>query len=157
MATLKKGVKVITTDAEQDYNKMSWLYHALYGEMSAEQLVQLDYVKNHNELLRSYNNHDLSILDSACGNGVQATALALNGYHVTATDISNEMVKLTREFAKKHDVEISTAVKAWCELPETFKEQFNIVFCTGNSIVHSANADDMKVQLDSHHLSILIY
>jgi len=139
----------MTTNAEQDYNKMSWLYNALYGEMSIEQLIQLDYVKNHNELLHSYDDKDLSILDSACGNGVQATALALNGYDVTAADISSEMVKLTKEFAENHHVEVRTAVKAWCELPATFKEQFNIVFCTGNSIVHSANADERKLNLAS--------
>jgi len=139
----------MTMNAEQDYNKMSWLYNALYGEMPIERLRQLDYVKNHSELLLSYDKKHLSILDSACGNGVQATALALNGYQVTATDISSEMVKLTRESAKKHRVEINTAVKAWCELPATFKEQFNIVFCTGNSIVHSANADERKINWDS--------
>jgi len=139
----------MTAKAEQDYNKMSWLYNALYGEMPIERLMQLDYVKNHNKLLRSYDEKDLSILDSACGNGVQATALALKGYDVTATNISSEMVNFTREFAKKHNVKISTAVKAWCELPATFKEQFNIVFCTGNSIVHSANADERKMNLTS--------
>jgi len=42
----------------------------------------------------------MQIIDSACGNGVQAIALALCGYKITATDISGEMVQLTKNLLK---------------------------------------------------------
>lgn len=124
---------------KQDYDKMNWLYNAFYGNMATEQLQQLEFIEDHKNLLQSYDK-EVSILDSACGNGVQATALALNGYNVTATDISSEMIKLANELSQKHNVSISTVVKAWSELPSAFQQQFDIVFNVGNSIVHSLNA-----------------
>lgn len=125
---------------KQDYDKMNWLYNAFYGDMATEQLRQLEFIETHKNLLQSYTDKEVSILDSACGNGVQATALALNGYNVTATDISSEMVKLANELSQKHNVSISTEVMAWSELPSVFQQQFDIVFNVGNSIVHSPNA-----------------
>jgi len=130
----------MNNDKKQDYDKMNWLYNAFYGDMATEQLRQLEFIVNHKNLLQLYTDKEVSILDSACGNGVQATALALNGYNVTATDISSEMVKLANEFSQKHNVSISTEVKAWSELPSVFQQQFDIVFNVGNSIVHSPNA-----------------
>lgn len=127
-------------DEKQDYDKVNWLYNAFYGDMTTEQLRQLEFIENHRNLLESYTDKEIFILDSACGNGVQATALALNGYNVAATDISSEMVKLANEFSQKHNVSISTEVKAWSELPSVFQQQFDIVFNIGNSIVHSPNA-----------------
>lgn len=53
-----------------DYDKMNWLYSALYGDMSTEELREFEYAKNHMELLQSYSNKNISILDSACGNGI---------------------------------------------------------------------------------------
>lgn len=136
-------------NSEQDYNKMGWLYNALYGDMSAEALKELYYIKDHNELLNSYKKDDFAILDSACGNGVQATALALNGYNVVATDISSEMIALTNEFARKHNVILETHVKAWMDLPDTYTNSFDIVFCTGNSIVHSPDAASRQNNLEA--------
>ena len=88
-------------NSAQDYDKMNWMYNALYGELSAEQLKSLAYVESHRALLSRYDQDSLKILDCACGNGVQAAALALNGYSVTAMDLSGEMVKLTEELAQK--------------------------------------------------------
>ncbi|UZW15108.1 class I SAM-dependent methyltransferase [Clostridium pasteurianum] len=130
----------MNNDEKQDYDKMNWLYNAFYGDMATEQLRQLEFIENHKDLLQSYTDKEVYILDSACGNGVKAIALALNGYNITATDISMEMVKFTNEFSKKHNVSISTDVKSWSELPSVFQPQFDIVFNIGNSIVHSPNA-----------------
>ena len=127
-------------NSEQDYNKMGWLYNALYGDMSAEALKDLYYIKDHKELLNSYQKDNVVILDSACGNGVQATALALNGYNLVATDISSEMIALTNDFSAKHGVKLKTEVKSWIDLPDKYSNNFDIVFCTGNSIVHSSDA-----------------
>lgn len=126
--------------SEQDYNKMAWLYNALYGDMSVEALKDLYYINDHKGLLNSYEKDNFVILDSACGNGVQATALALNGYNVVATDISSEMIALTNDFSKKCGIQLKTDVKAWIDLPYEYSNSFDIVFCTGNSIVHSPDA-----------------
>lgn len=134
-------------NSEQDYNKMGWLYNALYGDMSVEALKELYYIKEHKELLNSYQKDNFVILDSASGNGVQATALALNGYNVVATDISSEMIALTNEYSKKYGVNLKTDVKGWIDLPDVYSNSFDIVFCTGNSIVHSSDAISRKNNL----------
>jgi SAM-dependent methyltransferase len=139
-----EGIKM---NSEQDYNKMGWLYNALYGDMSVEALKELYYINDHKELLNSYQKDDFFILDSACGNGVQATALALNGYNVVATDISSEMITLTNEFSAKHGIKLRTDVKAWIDLPYIYSNSFDVVFCTGNSIVHSPDAISRKNNL----------
>jgi len=133
----------------KEYDKMNWLYNALYGDISTEQLQHLDHIEILKELLQSYGNKEISILDSACGNGVQATALALNGYHVTATDISGEMIKLAKELAKKHNIELKTSVNCWLELPGLFQSQFDIVLNIGNSIVHSLNSTTRESDLSA--------
>lgn len=136
-------------DAEKEYNKMNWLYNSLYGDISTDDLKQLDFIETHAQLLSSYDKDTLSIIDSACGNGIQATALALNGYNVVATDISGEFIKLTNEFAIKHNAILKTNRKSWIELPESYSNQFDIVFCTGNSIVHSIDSSIRKENLNA--------
>lgn len=125
---------------DKEYDKMGWLYSVLYGNMATEDMKNLYFISDHAELLNSYSKQTIQILDAACGNGIQATALALNGYKVTATDISNGMVQLTDTLAKKHGVTLDTARKSWDQLPEKYRSSYDIVFCTGNSIVHSQNA-----------------
>lgn len=134
-------------DAEKEYNKMNWLYNSLYGDISTNDIKQLDFIETHAQLLSSYDKDTLSIIDSACGNGILATALALNGYNVTATDISGEFIKFTSEFARKHNTILKANRKSWIELPESYGNQFDIVFCTGNSIVHSIDSTMRKKNL----------
>lgn len=61
--------------------KMNWFYNSLYWDISTDGIKQLDFMETHAQLLSSYDKDTLSIIDSACGNDIQATALALNGYN----------------------------------------------------------------------------
>lgn len=134
---------------KNEYNKMNWLYSVLYGNMSLEEIKNLYFISDHKELLSSYNMKTTKIIDCACGNGIQATALTLNGYNVTATDISSEMIELTNNLLEKYNIQINTDIKSWDELPSLYKNTFDIVFCTGNSIVHSKNAFERENNLNS--------
>lgn len=136
-------------NTEKEYDKMSWLYNALYGDMPTSHIKNLYFISDHKDLLNSYDKETMHVIDSACGNGVQATALALCGYKVTATDISGEMVQLANQLAHNHGATLSTDKKAWDELPIKYKNSFDIVFCTGNSIVHSPNANIRANNLNS--------
>ncbi|WP_042272435.1 class I SAM-dependent methyltransferase [[Clostridium] dakarense] len=120
-----------------EYDKMNWLYNYLYKDMSTDEIKNLDFIKEHRELLTNYSKKESVLIDVACGNRVQATALAIQGYNTIATDISMEMIKLANEFSKKHNVKLDTYRKAWIELPNMYSNEFDIVFCTGNSLVHS--------------------
>lgn len=125
--------------AQVEYDKMNWLYNSLYGDMPSEDVKNLHFIKEHEELLSNCPKESAVLIDVACGNGIQATSLAMQGYNTIATDISAEMVKLAAEFSKKHNIELETYQKAWIDLPNMYSNEFNIAFCTGNSLVHSLN------------------
>lgn len=135
--------------ADKEYNTLNWLYNALYGDLSKEELLDLYFIRTHKQLVDTYDKNTVRLIDAACGNGIQALSLALNGYEVVATDISEEMINLTIYNAKKYGVNISTDIKAWTELPNVYKNSFDIVFCTGNSIVHSKNRNSRKKDLEA--------
>ena len=83
------------------------------------------------------------ILDASCGNGIQATALAKEGFNITATDISEDMLELAKKYASSRDVHFPIMPISWQELPTYFKETFDLVFCWGNSISHSPDEKAM--------------
>lgn len=80
--------------------------------------------------------HVRAILDSACGTGGHAIALAQRGYHVAASDISTAMIARASENAERAGVTIPFAVVRLQTLRGTFAEKFDAVLCLGNSFVH---------------------
>ncbi|MDF2985276.1 MAG: class SAM-dependent methyltransferase [Eubacterium sp.] len=89
------------------------------------------------------------VLDSSCGNGIQATALKRNGINVIATDISEEMINLTRTYAQNNNLPFPAKQLSWEQLPYNFEDDFDIVFCYGNSISHSLDKEDMLKNIRS--------
>lgn len=81
------------------------------------------------------------ILDVACGSGVYSVRLAQIGYEVWASDIDAEMVRLTREKAIDGKVNVRTFISDMQQLDQHIAEQFDCIFCIGNSIVHIGSAE----------------
>jgi SAM-dependent methyltransferase len=77
------------------------------------------------------------ILDCAAGSGELAVGLALMGFSVVATDASARMIERTRALADRHSVELAALVCRWEELPSQRLDQFDAVFCVGNSLAHA--------------------
>ncbi|MCC2276092.1 class I SAM-dependent methyltransferase [Streptomyces sp. ET3-23] len=84
-----------------------------------------------------------SILDAACGVGVEAVALAGKGFKVSASDASPDMVEQCRRRAAETGMNVPTEVACWRDLPRTWRTHFDLVLCTGNSIVHAAGEEEM--------------
>jgi 2-polyprenyl-3-methyl-5-hydroxy-6-metoxy-1,4-benzoquinol methylase len=122
---------------KEQYNSLGKFYNALYGENN--------FIEHDNNFLDLYSNYfnilqpNAKILDCACVNGVQASALKRMGYNITATDISEEMISLTREYMKSRNITFPTKVLSWEDLPSNFSGEFDLVFCIGNSISHCIN------------------
>lgn len=76
------------------------------------------------------------ILDCACGIGTQSIGLALLGYDVTASDISDEEIKQAKKRAIKDGVDIKFEIADFRELSKTFREKFDIVICMDNALPH---------------------
>jgi SAM-dependent methyltransferase len=89
------------------------------------------------------------ILDCACGIGTQAIGLALLGYHVTASDISDgEIVEATKR-AVNNNVKIRFEYADFCALSETFFEQFDIVIAMDNALPHMLSEEALAVAIKS--------
>lgn len=79
-----------------------------------------------------------TVLDAACGTGFHAVTLARDGFDVTASDGSENMLARTLENAKQHGVDLADArVADWLHLAEVHGEaQFDALICLGNAFTH---------------------
>ena len=90
-------------------------------------------------VLKKETEHELHILDCACGTGNPSLALLEMGINVTSSDGSSTML----EFARKHALEMGLHDKfrchqiIWSELATVLSpKRYDAVICTGNSICH---------------------
>jgi SAM-dependent methyltransferase len=84
-----------------------------------------------------------AVLDAACGTGVDAAALARQGFHVRATDGSGAMVEAAAARFRREGLAIQVQQCLWADLPDTIDERFDVVLCTGNALVHAAGQGAM--------------
>jgi glycine/sarcosine N-methyltransferase len=78
-----------------------------------------------------------AILDSACGTGMHAIALAKKGYTSAGADLSPRMVERARANAVQAGVTVRFEAAGFGEMAKTFGAQsFSAVLCLGNSLPH---------------------
>jgi SAM-dependent methyltransferase len=78
-----------------------------------------------------------TVLDCACGTGADAIALARRGHSVAASDVSPAMVALAKARIRDAGASIGARVCGWDALGAHFEQQFDLVLCVGNAIVHA--------------------
>ncbi len=84
-----------------------------------------------------------SVLDAACGTGVDAAVLARRGYRVWASDASSAMVSKARRRFAGEGLAVTVVQAEWAKLPSILTEQFDIAVCIGNSLVHAQGRERM--------------
>lgn len=132
---------------KEQYNLMSHFYNVLYAEVGAK-FYEDEFINQYKDILNELPRNS-KVLDSSCGNGVKATALKRKDIEVVGTDISEEMIRLTEEYAKNNNLTFPTKQLSWQELPFNFTEEFDVVFCCGNSISHSLSLTEMLTNIKS--------
>jgi glycine/sarcosine N-methyltransferase len=83
--------------------------------------------------------HDArTVLDCACGTGFHSVTLARDGFEVTASDGSANMLAQTVENAEDYGVKLADAeVADWLHLHEKFgPAKFDALVCLGNAFTH---------------------
>jgi 2-polyprenyl-3-methyl-5-hydroxy-6-metoxy-1,4-benzoquinol methylase len=80
-------------------------------------------------------NRARSILDTACGTGWHAIALAQKGYRTAGCDASPVMIEQARANASKSQVAVRFEVADFAGM-NVFTERFDAVLCLGNSLPH---------------------
>lgn len=84
-----------------------------------------------------------TVLDAACGTGVDAAVLARRGFTVWAADGSDGMVEGAAARFRQERLPIPLLHSNWADLPAATGERFDVVLCVGNSLVHAAGRDAM--------------
>ncbi|HNS51766.1 MAG TPA: class I SAM-dependent methyltransferase [Anaerolineae bacterium] len=77
-----------------------------------------------------------SVLDSACGSGRHAIALAQRGYQSVGADLSAPMIEQARRNAAVAATGIPFVVAGFGQLATTLGKTFDAVLCLGNSLPH---------------------
>lgn len=115
---------------------------------------ELPFIEQHMNLLSSRVSRKLCILDSACGTGMHAIALAQMGHEVVGTDLSPEMIAIAERNAAKSGLSIRFEVVGLGEQTARFGEQrFDLVMCLGNSLPHLLTEEEVqKALLDFYQL-----
>ena len=94
-------------------------------------------------LLETLNLHQARrILDTACGTGWHAIALAQKGYEAAGCDASPVMIEMARSNAARAGVEIHFEVADFSRLDQ-FTEIFDAVLCLGNSLPHLLSQEEL--------------
>ncbi|MCS6906856.1 MAG: methyltransferase domain-containing protein [Anaerolineales bacterium] len=96
----------------------------------------------------------LRILDTACGTGMHAIALARRGYAVVGSDLSPKMIAQAKQNAEHAGVQVRFETVGFGEQATLFGEQsFDAVLCLGNSLPHLLTEEDViRALTDFYHL-----
>jgi glycine/sarcosine N-methyltransferase len=118
-----------------EYDRLAGDYHWLVED---DLLSGEFFLTRHRSLLDSLS-PDARILDCACGIGSDAIGLARCGYQVAASDQSASFVAEAERRARAAAVNIRFVTCQWDDLPACFRDPFDLILCTGNSISHTLN------------------
>lgn len=97
-----------------------------------------------------------TLLDSACGTGMHAIALAQKGFATTGADLSAGMITRARLNAEVQGLEIPFHLAGFGELYLTLgKKQFGAVLCLGNSLPHLLTLQALHAALADFYKCLL--
>ena len=91
----------------------------------------------------------IRVMDTACGTGHHAIALANIGFQMFGSDLYPEMVSLADANAKAAGEKVTFRTAGFGSINETFRQpgEFDAVLCLGNSLPHVASEQDLKKAL----------
>ena len=84
-----------------------------------------------------------SILDLACGTGIQCIGMAEKGYQMVGLDLSLAMLAIASQEAQNRNCKINFIQKDMREMD--FKEAFDGIYCIGSSFGYFDDEDNEKV------------
>jgi len=93
--------------------------------------------------------HSARVLDCACGIGTQAIGLAVIGYDVTASDISDGALAQAMKRASQAGVNIRFEHRDFRNLSDVFSQPFDIVIAMDNALPHMLTPEDLQTAVVS--------
>jgi 2-polyprenyl-3-methyl-5-hydroxy-6-metoxy-1,4-benzoquinol methylase len=83
------------------------------------------------------------VLEAGCGTGFHSVLLAQLGLHVTATDISEQMLRQAKRNAQQMGVQIDAVQSSFKGLNESVCKTFDALFCLGNTLPHVLTEEEL--------------
>lgn len=120
----------------------------IYDLFASEEYYQA--CKRHWEaVLKETNIH--SVLDCSIGTGNLTLPLAELGITLTGSDLSQEMLDACKRKAEQRKLDITVKQSDFRNLTDVFKEQFDCIASTGNSLPYVSNQEilDVLEQMDT--------
>lgn len=119
---------------ENFYHQLAPVYHLIYPDWEAsiqEQARALD------KIIKEYWGEQIeTILDVACGIGIQTLGLARLGYRLTASDLSVAAIDRARQEAARRKLAITFSVADMGQAYEHHRRQFDLVIACDNAVPH---------------------
>lgn len=105
------------------FKRLGKYYEILYADKDYEKEC-----KFLEKIFKNYSNSTpRSILDVGCGTGGHAIPLAKRGYELTAVDLSDDMLNVARQKAKRHGVDIDFGLTDLKDLK--LNKKFDVCIC----------------------------
>lgn len=116
---------------------------------------EMPFIEKQISLLQSDNDRPLDILDTACGTGMHAIALAKAGHRVSAADLFPEMITKSQLNANSAGVQVHFKTAGLGEMKGSFGEaQFDLLLCLGNSLPHLTSEQHLMASLQDFHSTL---
>ena len=120
------------------YRALSKHYDEIFPLKGAQKTFLEDYVRQ--EALTS-------VLDIGCGTGTFALATSQAGVRVHGVDLSDEMIEISTEKAQEKGSTASFSIADMRDL-SSINEEFDGVFCLGNTLAHVSGEIELKEVLN---------
>ena len=112
---------------------------------------ELPFIAQQLQAAAGQKDHPLRVLDTACGTGQHAIALAQRGFRVAGADLSAGMIDHARANAAAHGMDIPFTTAGFGSLAPVYQDSalypFDALLCLGNSLPHLTTADDLAAAL----------
>ncbi len=108
-----------------------------------DSFIDPDVYETYLELLDQYSARG-ELLDIGCGTGSLSLELAKRGYHVNATDLSNEMVAIVHFRAIQEEVDLQVYVY---DMLDPLAEEFDVIVASMDVVNHLSSLEDVQFGL----------
>jgi SAM-dependent methyltransferase len=123
------------------YERLTPFYHLIFPDWEASIERQAHQLA---DLIRGrWGTAARSILDVACGIGTQSLGLAMQGFAVTASDLSTKAVERARAEARRRGLTIDFSVADMRSAHDHHGRPFDVVIACDNAIPHLLTDEDL--------------
>jgi SAM-dependent methyltransferase len=129
------------------YDKLATIYD-YFVNWDSRLAYELPFLEQHLRTLGE-DPSQIRVMDTACGTGHHAIALANLGFQVSGSDLFPEMVSLADVNAKAASARVTFRTAGFGSISASFKQpgEFDAVLCLGNSLPHVTSEADLDKAL----------